>query len=163
MVSELRKGDIYEFIKTNLSVVGPTSELWFQGLMLADHGLHSDLTAEGREEWQRLIPVMVKSFQMVREIIQRDMFPDEASLNTLFSFGLMLPLRFLLPFGDVSAKWRLKCTLQAVRLVFSLKDRQKQSCGTEANFLAPSKDVEFDVLRLAFALAKPTGEPRPRG
>ena len=163
MVSEEKKKYIYKYIKTNLSVAGPDSETWFQGLKLADQGMHSNLTAEGREEWQRLIPVMVKSFQMAREIIQRDIMPNEASLNMMLSFGLMLPLRFLLPFGDVAARWRLKCMLQAVRLLSSLNDRQKQSCGTEVHFLAPTKDVELDVLGLALDVAKPTGRPIPMG
>ena len=107
---------------------------------------------------------MVKSFQMARNIIQRDVFPDEASLFLMLCYGLMQPLRFLLPFGDVAARWRLKCTLLAVRLIYSLKDRQKQSCGTEAHFLATIKEAELNIIGLDLdSLAKPLGRPRLRG
>ena len=157
--SSLKRG---EFVKCAVNTI-PISEFWFKGLELAVQGLRaSSLSAEVREEWQRLIPFIVKSFQLAKEIILKDQLLNQASLDQMYSLGLGLPLRFLMPFGDVAAKWQLKCTLQAVRLLFSQKERRKQ-CDMIAEvpnlqFLVPSQDVELDILQSAADMAKPIGE-----
>jgi len=128
---------------------------WLQGLSLVGEGMQRGfLSEESRKEWQRLIPVMVLSFQIARDVVQRVTFSDQASLDRVFSSGLALPLRFLLPFGDAAATWRLKCTLEAVRLLFSQEGKQKQETVAAADappacFLVPSYDVRLSILQAA--------------
>ena len=135
---------------------------WYKGLELAGMRLHPSLTAEGGAvEWQRLIPAMVKAFQLAREIIQKNIFFDQKSIDQMYAFGLLLPLRFLLPFGKVAAKWRLRCTLQLIRLLSQSK-RQSQcfNAAAEVRTLkipAPSKRTELGILRSTAALPTQIG------
>ena len=140
-----------------LCVSNPDSKNWFRGLELVGEGiLRLGPTAGDMEEWRRLIPVMVKFFQLARAIlIQRDLFSDQASFDRMYSLGLVLPLQFLMLFGDITAKWRLKCTLQAVRLVFSQK---QDTVADSTTSLAPSQDVKHDILRSVADLAKLIGK-----
>ena len=125
------------------------------------------------KEWQRLIPVMVKSFQLAREIIHKNLFSDQYFIDGIYSFGLGIPLQFLRPFGDVAAKWRLRCTLQAARLLSMLRERPIQHSNVAAevplnvsapaevprvNFLSPSKHVEIGILQAVAVLARQIGE-----
>ena len=144
-----------------LCVSNPDSKNWFRGLELVGEGILrlGSTTAGDMEEWRRLIPVMVKFFQLARAIlIQRDLFSDQASFDRMYSLGLALPLRFLTLFGDITAKWRLKCTLQAVRLVFNQKQTMVADITSSLQVLAPSQDVELDILRSVADLAKLIGK-----
>ena len=138
---------------------------WLHGLRLVDEAMQEDLPEERRKEWQQLGPVMMGSFQIASEMIQKVTFSDQASLDRVCSSGLVLPLRFLLPFGDVAATWQLKCTLQAARLLFGPQEKQAQdsavavapTCSvTKAAplvpFLAPSHDVRLTILQTAAAI-----------
>jgi len=45
---------------------------WFHGLKLVDEVKQRELLSEeNRKEWQRLVPFMVRSFQIARDMIQR--------------------------------------------------------------------------------------------
>ena len=145
------------------------TSLWYQGLTRADQGMKSSLIFMDTEavEWQRLIPFMVKSFQLAGEIIQKSKFSDQISLNNVHCFGLGIPLRFLLPFGDVAAKWRLRCALQVVRLIIRRQKRLGRCFNdaedTPLNCTVPAKSLELDVLRTAVDLVTQCGEDHPKG
>jgi len=130
---------------------------WLRGLKLVDEVVQrSVLSEKSRKEFQRLVPFMVMSFQIASEMIQKVTFSDQAFLDRVFSSGLGLPLRFLLPFGDTVATWQLKCTLQAARLLFSQKGKQTQGRATAAgappaHFLAPCHNVCLSILQTAAA------------
>jgi hypothetical protein len=129
---------------------------WFLGLKLLDEGMQQGLSEESRAEWQRLIPVIVGSFQIARELIQRVTFSDQANLDRVCSAGLALPLRFLRPFGDVAASLQLKCALQAAQLLFGQKGKQTQdtvaaAVASPTRFLAPSFAVHLSILQTAAA------------
>ena len=123
---------------------------WIQGLDLVDEGMQQVLPEESRKEWQRLVPFIVRSFQIAREMIQRVTFSDQASLDRVLSSGLALPLRFLVPFGDVAATWQLKCTLLVARLAVTT------AVASPLNSPAPSHDVYLSILKTAAAIF--TGE-----
>ena len=153
-------------------------DLWYKWVEFASTEMFSRFkvegsAAEGMEEWQRLIPFMVKSFQLARELIHKNLLSDQDSLDQICSFGIFIPLQFLLPFGDVAAKWRLRCTLQAARLLSMLRKRQIQSSNVAAevpfnisapaqvpnvSFLSPSKHVEISILQAVAVLATQIGE-----
>jgi len=126
---------------------------WLQGLSLIDEGMQRGfLSEESKKEWQRLIPVMFLSFQIAKDMVQRVTFSDQASLDRVCSSGLALPLRFLLPHAAVT--WRLNCTFQAVRLLFSQEGKQKQDTvaaagAPPARLLVPSHDVRLSILQAA--------------
>ena len=131
---------------------------WLLGLKLVDEVVQrSVLSEKSRKEFQRLVPLMVLSFQIGCEMIQKVTFSDQASLDRVYSSGLGLPLRFLLPFGDVAATWQLKCTLQATRLLSRQMDKQTQGVAVAAiappaHLPAPSHDVWLSILHTAAAL-----------
>jgi len=134
---------------------------WIRGLELVDEGMQREvLSEESRREWQRLVPFMVGSFQIARNMVQKVTFSDQASLDQVYSSGLVLPLRFLLPFGDVAATWQLQCTLQAARLLLSQKENKTQEIADTVvdtvvpptHFTAPSHDVRLSILQSAGAL-----------
>ena len=131
---------------------------WFLGLKLLDEGMQQlrPFRRESRAEWQRLIPVIVGSFQIARELIQRVTFSDQANLDRLCSAGLALPLRFLRPFGDVATSLQLKCALQAAQLLFGQKGKQTldtvaAAVASPTRFLAPSFAVHLSILQKAAA------------
>jgi len=130
---------------------------WLRGLNLAEEGVQIEvLPEESRREWQRLVPVMVMSFQIARDMVQKVTFSDQASLDRVCSSGLALPLRFLLPFGNVAATWQLKCTLHAARILCSQKESQMKAnvaaAAAPSRFLAPSHAVHLSILQTASAL-----------
>jgi len=128
---------------------------WLLGLGLVSKGLlecDTSLKIHAiKMKWQPLLPVMVRSFQLAREMILKVTFSDQSALDSVNTSGLAAPLTFLKLFSDVAATWHLRCALQAVQLLFSQRERQRQYSATAdippAHFLAPSSDRHLIVIK----------------
>jgi len=135
---------------------------WLLGLKLVDESMQGDVpvSKESMKEWQCLVPFMVRSFQIARDMVQKVTFSDQATLDRVCLSGLALPLRFLLPFGDsdgdVTAKWRLQFTLLAARILLNQKRNQTEAIVLAADppipYLTPSHAVHLSILQAAAAL-----------
>ena len=87
----------------------------------------NELPAEGEEDvrrWQPLVPQLISSFQLTRDILLALPLGDHVALERdLYTLGLRatLGLLFRLGGGPAGQAWRFRCGLEAIRLVLDPK------------------------------------------
>ena len=69
--------------------------------------------------WQPLVPLLIRSFQLVRDILLALPIGDHVALkDELYGIGLRAPLGLLVRFkgGTAGQVWRFRCGLEAMKL-----------------------------------------------
>ena len=82
--------------------------------------------------WQPLVPLLIRSFQLARDILLDLPHCDHAALKEqLYTKGLRVPLGLLICFGGAAAGqvWRLRCGLEAMRLALDPEGAVQRNLG----------------------------------
>ena len=95
--------------------------------------------------WQSLVPLLIRSFQLVRDILHALPLNDHAGLKeVLYGTGLQATMRLLTYFkGGASGQvWRFRCGLEVMKLALDPQGAVQRNQGFR-------DDVELPLLKSA--------------
>ena len=133
--------------------MGNPGAFWFVGLRYmrkhcltssSDSGLPAGVDIR---RWQPLVPLLIRSFQLIRDILLALPLDDHAALiEGLYRTGLHVPMELLIHFtegGNAGQVWRFRCGLEAMKLVLD-------PGGAVQRIRSLRDSVELPLLNSAF-------------